>query len=209
MKTIYKILTLFLLISLYGCGKEIGDNSEVNTSMKQEGRRAEYRVDFVPLTSSFMSQPTGSVTIFYDETMTLNNKLKITMEMENLPAGVRHPQYIHEGTSCPTMDHDQNRDGYVDYEEALHVYGANIMGLDATPYDEERDWDSVFPRGAKYFYWREMDVTKVPVKPEINGKVIVIYGAAKDSLPETVAAKPGNTKEGFFPIACGVITSQP
>jgi hypothetical protein len=139
-----------------------------------------------------------------------------------------HLQAIHEGSRCPLISDDLNRDGIIDFDEALRVSGRMLVPLDRDLKSQEGAFNQapISNKKGHYLYSsavsinlllsdlkkksipRPSHLAKLGVKENLNisNRVVIVYGVpSKIKLPASV-----NTIKGFpsymtIPLACGAI----
>jgi len=181
-----KFMFLFLLI-VTACGKNNGGGGsaqKLETIQVAQETNAQYRVVFGGLNgkASF-----GTASLEFEE----SSKLIINFSMINFPGQVIHSQTLHIGEKCPSIDDDLNKDGFVDYEEGLKVFGELTFAFD----DQH---------GSSYTYSDEFETSDMPSNLVLQGKALVVYGT-QGPLPATVTSKEGEDAAASLPVACGII----
>ena len=178
------IILCFMLVA--ACGKDSNGRSPqiIPTIQVASEENAQYRLVMGALNgkSSF-----GTASFDFDE----NSKLHINFNMINFPGQVSHGQSLHTGVKCPTIEDDLNKDGFVDFQEGLKVYGEAAL-----PFDKKY--------GSNYTYTDEFETTELPADLILEGKALVVYGT-RGPLPVTVAPKEGEDAAASLPVACGII----
>jgi hypothetical protein len=140
-----------------------------------------------------------------------NDQIIIDVDCRRAAPNVVHQQFIHIGVRCPGPGDDLNNDGYVDWQETQQVVGVKLLSLDADIASQE---ESGFPRGENYRYSRRARISDLrsilPPSENLNldGRVLVIYGANPQSLPATFQYDPENPTNISIPITCIVIQKQ-
>ncbi len=107
-------------------------------------------------------------------------------------ANVKHPQFIFEGTSCPTMEDDTNQDGIVDLQEASTKVKKMLIPLDDNLNHEGIDhWDQSV---SDYSYFQEASLSN-KTDMDFEGKVVMVLGATPH---QGIDSKN-------VPIVCGIL----
>lgn len=222
MKKSKKLLAVLCLLTLASCGgsgggsSSSGDEDERQEMQESEGK---YKAIIRPVNITIAGWTPSAVT-----------DIKITGDMVEVSgwmddsAAVTHMQSIHVGTKCPEMEHDANKDGYVDFNETLKVSKRVLIPLDGN-LNSQTEGAMIYPNG-NYTYFQKASladmmndltqadldrndhVAKLSAGEGLNleGRVIVVMGvAANRTLPATVSTINGQTPQASIPIACGVI----
>lgn len=140
-----------------------------------------------------------------------NDEVIVDVDCQQAPPNVVHHQIIHIGVRCPGPADDINNDGYVDWQETQQVVGTKLLALDANLSSEE---ESGYPSGSNYRYSRRARISDLrsilPPGENLNldGRVLVIYGANPQPLPATFQYDPENPTNISIPITCIVIQKQ-
>lgn len=140
-----------------------------------------------------------------------NDQVFVDVDCQQAPPNVVHQQIIHIGVRCPGPGDDSNNDGYVDWQETQQVVGSKLLALDGNLSTQE---ESGYPRGGRYRYSRSARISELrdilPPGENLNldGRVLVIYGANPQPLPATFQYDPENPTNISIPITCIVIQKQ-
>lgn len=232
MKTYKNSITMILLSSLVlsacGGGGSSGRGSAPNvsseTSNLEEDMYGIYQAVLSPLNSQVAGEINGSATLVREM-----NDFIAHVRFVGGPTKTLHPQSVHVGTRCPTIEDDLNHDGFIDAEEGAKVYKEVIIPLDG---DLNSQWmgGGTYPLSddfGNYSYsqtgsydkmiqdLQEEDINPaddlVKIGPDKSmralGKVVVIFAVPQTtSLPETVKGRGRLNPQEALPIACGVIS---
>ncbi len=223
-----EILILISLLTLAACGG--GGGGGGSDAEKQEEIEAGeagdgiYYAHLRPLNShanGFL--PHGRVTLTID-----GDKLSVKTYLDD-DSSVTHRQSIHIGTKCPDASHDSNRDGFVDYQEALRAVGKVMIPLDGDLSSQEKGAE-IYPRGTSFTYQRSGFISEmledlwttdsVPDDEFIKfrrgqgmkmvGRVVLVHGTfSTSSLPASLSTRGGDSPHLALPVVCGIISPVP
>jgi len=150
--------------------------------------------------------------------------LQVNVSLDDDQA-VTHRQALHLGSRCPTLDDDTNRDGFVDYDEALKVVGPAIMPLDSD-INSQISGAEQFPSGRGMTYYKQATLSKInadlwlkdedssdDVTKFSNGKgigfenrVILVHGTTHQNFfPSSLASYKNEAAHLSLPIVCGIL----
>ena len=220
---------LLLLAFVSSCGKS---NSSAGMPVAKSkvlpvngsNIRGLYMAKFFTINSHVNGSLPGSATIQRQE-----DKFFAYVRLFGGAPNAWHQQNIYEGSRCPNMGDDLNKDGYIDIEEGNKVWGKVLIPLDAN-ISSQYAGKNIFPLGdatGSYFYERVGSFDKMfkdlksedknmadnvsKLLPEqgldIEGRVVVIQGTANTVIyPETVASYKNQAPYQSLPIACGVFS---
>lgn len=222
-----KILSLMMILPLAGlvaCGGKGGggsDKSQAEQSTAAEAADGVYHAHLRPMnphSNGFL--PHGGATFRVD-----GDKLSVTTYLDDA-SGVKHRQSVHVGTSCPTAGHDTNRDGMIDYSEALKAVGPVLIPLDSDLSSQEKG-SEIYPSGSSFTYNESGFVSEMvnnlyeadPVPGDeiiklgagqgmkLVGRVVLVHGTfSSDLLPETMGTRGTDPSNLALPVVCGVIS---
>ncbi len=222
MKKSKKLLALLCLLTLASCGGSGGGSSSSNEEDdRQEMQESEgkYKAIIRPVNITIAGWTPSAVT----DIKVTGDVVEVSGWMDD-SAAVTHIQGIHMGTKCPEMEHDANKDGYVDFNETLKVSKRVLIPLDGN-LNSQDEGAMIYPKG-NYTYFQKASladmmndltiadpnegdhIAKLRAGEGLNldGRVIVVMGvAANRALPATVSTLPGQTAQASIPIGCGVI----
>lgn len=212
---------LLCLLFVISCGSD-KSKPEAKSSRNelQDDSQSLYRAILRPLNESVGGSTRGVVIVRVD-----GDEIVVEETVSNAPAGIRHYQYIMDGSACPTVD--ANGDSYIDIKEAESVIGKILIPLDSN-LDSQLDGFDYGPiaNAAGAFVYRKTasvarmsedlyiedpnpqdDLVKLGAEGRfaMNGKVVVIHGVGY-GLPSSVATRDGMSASESLPIACGQLT---
>jgi hypothetical protein len=225
MRIRYYLLLLLFSSQLTSCGKnESGSSSHPNvTIQKQESNpQGVYRVVLSSI-NPLAETATGAGTIKLDE-----ETIEINLKMIKLPKRTKLYQFINTAGECPKMQHDLNKDGYIDLQESMKVAGeilipldgelsSQIDGIEEMPasngqgfydYREKANLESFMSDLKEPKHSIETYIMKLSSEQNLNlsEKSLFVLGAPPlKSLPETVQGRHGFSPQAGLPIACGKI----
>lgn len=138
------------------------------------------------------------------------NQFYVKVNMRNVSALVRHYQYIHEGSRCPTKKDDLDENGVLDFDEVTAISGEILVPLDKDLSEQALgdEWFPVAGKNGKYFYSEAASLPKMLrdlYSPDpINGDRMtkLIPGEKFEAETRTLIIY-GNAQDPFLPIACG------
>lgn len=237
----YRIISAMTLLTLLASCGDSGSNGNSRSNESTEEREeiiptdgsnidGLYRATFTTLNSHVNGTIPGSATFLRKE-----NKFYAYVRLFAGGPKAWHPQAVYTGGRCPTMDDDENRDGFIDIVEAEKVLGSIIIPLDANISSQSggKNFYPLADASGSYHYERitnfqsflndlqredndlEDNVTKLgPDRGlKIEGKTVLIQGISDTiTLPETVASVGRRRSFQTLPIVCGVfkkITTTP
>lgn len=222
MKNSKKVLAVLCLLTLASCGGSGGgssSSSEEDERQEMQETEGKYKAIIRPVNITIAGWTPSAVT----DIKVTGDEVEISGWMDD-SAAVTHIQSIHVGTKCPEMEHDANKDGFVDINEALKVSKRVLIPLDAN-LNSQDEGANVYPKG-NYTYYQKASlaslmndltiadpngadhVAKLGAGEGLNldGRVIIVTGvAANRALPASVSTLPGQTPQTSIPIGCGVI----
>lgn len=215
---------LFILLFLFiSCGKTTSPYEENLLLQSRQEQQGFYRSKLKPLNSRISGRVSGEGAFFLQD-IQFYAKVSLRTKWKR----VTHLQFIHEGSECPRLKDDLNRDGYLDFHEVISVSGKILIPLD----DNLKSQLAAFTRyptsndKGKYFYskavsapvmmrdLREKDrqpgdaLGKLNHNEELNlvERVLIIYGVPYYyRLPDTVQGFSGFPPHMGIPIACANI----
>ena len=207
MKYSKQLLSLACLLTLASCGGGGGGSgSSGSEEQRQEESSANLEGTYKAILRPYNFTVSGWIPNGMTDIKVVDGQLEIKSWLDD-SSNVTHMQNIHVGTVCPDVEHDSNRDGFVDFNESVRVAGGVLLPLDSDL--TSQDGSNVFPKG-NFTYYQKASVDEITASLQkdigLEGKVIIIMGAvANRNLPATVSTVNGMTKELSVPIACGVI----
>ncbi len=222
MKKLVKFISFVSLLALVACGGN-GDGGSTSPDggqhQEMQETEGEYRAILRPMNNTLSGWiPNGKVDIRIS-----GDNVEVKSWMDD-SANVIHIQSIHAGFRCPRAEDDKNRDGVVDYAEAMAVAKPVLIPLDGN-LNSQFDGMILYPKGNfNYFQKASLqslmgDLTAadddasdhfVKLAPgktlDLAGRVIIVHGVANNrSLPGSVGQISGRTPQASVPIVCGVI----
>ena len=223
MKNHLKYVSFVSLLALVACGGSGGGggNNSADGGQHQEMQETEgqYRAILRPLNNTLSGWiPNGKADIRIS-----GDRVEVKSWMDD-SANVVHIQSIHAGFRCPRAEDDKNRDGVVDYAEAMAVAKPVLVPLDGN-LNSQLDGMTIFPRGNfNYFQKASLQnlmgdltaaddnasdhVVKLAAGKTLDlaGRVVMVHGVVSTRpLPGSVGLISGLTPQASIPIACGVI----
>jgi hypothetical protein len=202
-------LSPLLLLTLVSCGQEKKSiKGSQNSLLVSEGH---YRARIIPLNRQLQKTSiTGEVLSKMDPL-----KMNLQVDIKDLSASMIHPQYIHQGTYCPSEIDDLNSDGIIDVSEAQKAMGAEVLSL----VDEEKNMLQ-FPKSneqGELFYLKSFtneQIKKNLIKSDLKSWLVqpfnlskmsyLILGVSDDiQLPDSIKGMAGIKAQSSIPIGCG------
>lgn len=211
---------------LTACGGDSGgsDKAQSETNAAVEASDGVYHAQLRPLNPRSNGYlPHGGATFRVD-----GDKLSVTTFLDDA-SGVIHRQSIHTGTICPSSSDDKNRDGMIDYTEALLAVGSVMIPLDADLSAQEKGAE-IYPRGQSFTYNESVFISEMvknlyEADPVLNdefikfsrgdrlklvGRVVLVHGTnASDLLPGTLSTRGSEEANLALPVVCGIISPVP
>lgn len=204
------ILTTSLLLS---CGK--GEkSSKSNTAvirtpaLEEQAAEGSYRAILRPFNnhlSGFLPTGVAEIKISGDSV-----QVKTLLDDD---ARVVHIQSIHQGTACPTILNDTNKDGLIDVAEAIAISGKVFISLDGNLNSEE-EGAGLYPFGGDFTYVENASLSKLESDAKtrtgqglnLSGRVVLIHGVnGATQMPDSVATLGIMSRQASIPIACGIL----
>lgn len=223
-----KPINLFMamvLLSAWGCGKDGGGDSSSRIQEEQRHNTTEATPGtYYTVLRPVNFQSNGFIPYGMASFSVQNDQLQVSMSLDD-DQPVVHRQALHVGSRCPTINDDANKDGFVDFQEALRVVGPAIMPLDSDLNSQVAGKDQ-FPRGRSMTYNNQASLTKInadlwaadedptdhvtKLKPGrgigFEGRVVLVHGtSAQSSFPTTLAAHQNEPAHLSLPVVCGVL----
>lgn len=221
MKTL-NLIPFIALLGVVACGGSSGGSSskkqdEIVLADAVDGTYHAHLRPVNPHASGFL--PHGGATF-----KVAGDNLTVKTYLDD-DSAVTHRQSVHMGSACPTAAHDTNRDGFVDYQEALRAVGKVLIPLDANLESQDAGAE-VYPKGSSFTYTKTASIQGMltdlwaPDKSpndefaklsrgngmKLVGRVVLIHGTyTYDGLPETLATRGTEPANLTIPVACGVI----
>lgn len=211
---------LLCLLGLASCGPEHAKDVRQIAPYRAEVMIDEtYRAILRPYNNSLSGWiPNGKTEIEVSQ-----NQIKIKSWLDD-SANVMHIQNIHSGTECPSIEHDRNRDGLIDFYESQASAKKILIPLDSD-LSSQLGGLKDYPRGNFSYYQTAYlsdmtndlnmpdpdasdEMIKLPLSQTLHleGKVIIVMGVSSNTmLPSNVRRLGGYTLQESIPIACGVI----
>lgn len=178
-----------------------------------------YEAEITPLNENKIGTSAHGKAVFeLDE-----EKLRISIEMEGVPANMMHWEHFHgfadgKDAQPATMAQDTNHDGYVDLVETEPVSGTTMVPFDAEPQELNIPNDNypVANDKGNFSYFKEVGIKELvrnfkkafnDADLELDKRVIYIHGVPEDlELPESVQGMAGHYDQHVtLPIAVGKI----
>ncbi len=135
--------------------------------------------------------------------------IRVHIRVRGVTAETLHPQHIHAGPMCPSMQDDQNGDGFLDVIEGLPKYGPILVSLDSDINSFEDSLDFPVANSNGSYRYRE-EASKSHLEAELQEALnladrhVVIHGInPEDPLPASVQSLPGLPAWATLPVACG------
>ena len=204
------LLSASLLIS---CGKD--DKSSTSNSgvirtpaLEEQAAEGSYRAILRPFNnhlSGFLPSGVAEIKISGDSV-----QIKTLLDDD---ARVVHMQSIHQGTVCPGIINDTNKDGLIDVAEAEVASGKVFISLDGNLNSEE-EGAGLYPFGGDFTYVENASLSKFESDAKartgqglnLSGRVVLIHGVnGATKMPDSVATKGTMTRQASVPIACGIL----
>jgi hypothetical protein len=223
MKNHMKYISVVSLLALAACGGSGGgtggNSADGGQHREMQETEGQYRAILRPLNHALSGWfPNGKADIKIS-----GDSVEVKSWMDD-SANVVHIQSIHAGLRCPRAEDDKNRDGVVDYAEAVAVAKPVLVPLDGN-LNSQLDGMAMFPKGNfNYFQKASLqslmgDLTAaddntsdhiVKLAPgktlDLSGRVVMVHGIVSNRpLPGSVGVIAGLTPQASVPIACGVI----
>jgi hypothetical protein len=142
----------------------------------------------------------------------------IGIEVNKTSGNISQKQFVFSGPECPSSDHDENGDGFIDINEAQVAIGKVLFPLDSIISDIQED---DFPESNLLgtYQWSSSaslsslianlkDHSKMDSERIINleGKVIILQGVSSEvKLPLTVTGSLNQSAHESLPVSCGII----
>lgn len=221
--------TLLLLSAIVSCGKAPEPDKASDAqfeAVQADGANINgfYEARIFSLNHNLQLGTLGKLALErQDDTFTAKVRIPVS------DPGVWHRQDIYEGTRCPDMSDDLNKDNVIDLQEARRAVGKILLPLDGN-IGSQIEGRNQYPRGSdtngSYFYEKTTsfqkfygDLTSVDENPNDQftriseeagltfvGKVVLIQGATESMvLPGTVASDGGLGAHASLPVGCGYI----
>ena len=221
MKNCTNVILGTALLSLYSCGMN-GDHSNSFTSKSLfTTEKGFYEAKLLPINSHLAGDVGGSALLKLKD-----DQLMVEVKVNGAPSQMMHGQKIHLSDECPTLVSDTNKDGVIDAAEGMKSYGPAVIPLDfelKTQFEKEVKFP-VTDFSGDYYYQQTVSVlemmkdlakvdenlsdgtVKIKSRFDLEGKQVVIYGVDETvSLPDSVAALDGDSRQSSLPIACGTL----
>lgn len=208
MKT--NFLFLLVALTLVSCGKDGGSGG----SGRQEEEDRTEMVEATPGTYYSVLRPVnfhsnGFIPYGQATFKVAGDNLQVSVSLDDDQA-VTHRQSLHLGSRCPTISDDSNRDGFVDYKEALRVVGPVIMPLDADLNSQSAGQDQ-FLRGPAMTYNKQASLSKINADLGKNigfeGRVVLVHGTTNQShFPASLASYNNEPANLSLPVVCGLLS---
>ena len=212
----------YLLLPLFSCGK----GYEINEERQEEIAESQYHAQLKPLNTR-MGIHQGWVEISVSD-----NQFWARIKFKGRMSKNGHPQHIHLTHRCPTSADDLNRDGILDFKEALVASGPILLPLDGNLNSQVKgmsDFPKMRRKESSYYYSEASNVDRmmndlrgrdviqdniVKLKSDeelaLQKRVVIIYGIDQDiSLPVSVSSQHGYSPQHSLPVACGKIQDGP
>ena len=225
------VLFVSSLFILGACGKAKDNNGLspekptviINRPVIEEETDVTLVSDLKPMNTNLNSLKVGSITIDKQK-----DTIEATVRIQKSTPSTWHKQAIYNGSRCPELKDDLNKDAYVDIDEAMKVVGKILIPLDADIDSQLGGWNS-FPVSTTeggYDWSRSASFTRLlddlkadderandeimkigkKDKLKLSGKVVMIQGTADTTfLPMTVARQGEHTPHVSLPVACGIL----
>lgn len=195
-----KFSLLFFIPLIFGCGKALEEKSD---DLHQEEVVADgiYSAILLPVNPRLSSDVHGDVRV-----TKYSDQLEISLNVKNAPM-TRVKQALHTGEKCPTLNDDQNRDGYVHSAESFAVTGYIVLPLD-NDLSSQRNGNNLTLSGS-YRYKRSTSyylmLSDLHLPDEVINDSIVKLNSQELSFNQKVVTLYSETSNGEIPIACGVL----
>jgi hypothetical protein len=219
MKIKNKMIPALCLLSLASCG---GSNESSNGPSIQQREEQLSEGSYKAILRPYNFTVAGWIPNGMADIRIQDDEIEVKSWLDD-SANVVHMQNIHLGTECPTMAHDANNDGFVDFNETTKVAKKILIPLDAD-LNSQVSGNSIYPKG-NFTYFQKASLSelmddlrlkdenpndyqvKLAANEPLNlaGRVIIITGSANKNLPSSVSNLNGMTADLSIPIACGKI----
>ena len=155
------------------------------------------------------------------------NQFYARVELSSTFVGVSHRQAIHQGSKCPDGTSDTNKDGVVDFKEAVSAAGMILIPLDSDvssqvlgneypvikedglyEYSEAAPLDLLVEELREEDLYPQDSLGKLSKneKLDLENRTVIIYGIPETKLvPRSVTSNEGEPQDQWIPIACGRI----
>lgn len=204
------LLSASLLISCGKDDKSSSSNSGVirTPALEEQAAEGSYRAILRPFNnhlSGFLPSGVAEIKISGDSV-----QVKTLLDDD---ARVVHMQSIHQGTVCPGIINDTNKDGLIDVAEAEVASGKVFISLDGNLNSEE-EGAGLYPFGGDFTYVENASLSKFESDAKartgqglnLSGRVVLIHGVnGATKMPDSVATKGTMTRQASVPIACGIL----
>lgn len=114
----------------------------------------------------------------------------------------RYHQFIHTGDKCPDINSDLNRDGIIDFHEALLTSGEILIPLDRNIQSKTAgsEWYPISSKDGSYLYSRSSSLLKMLPdlgyssvdSLDLSNRVIIIYSSKVRSMLPVACAEIEN-----------------
>lgn len=204
------LLSASLLISCGKDDKSSSSNSGIirTPAFEEQAAEGSYRAILRPFNnhlSGFLPSGVAEIKISGDSV-----QVKTLLDDD---ARVVHMQSIHQGTVCPGIINDTNKDGLIDVAEAEVASGKVFISLDGNLNSEE-EGAGLYPFGGDFTYVENASLSKFESDAKartgqglnLSGRVVLIHGVnGATKMPDSVATKGTMTRQASVPIACGIL----
>lgn len=188
------ILIAFFLLS---CGKQVADKSK-NDIEPEETRDAVYEALILPINSRISKNIHGDVLV-----SKFGDNFEVRVHVKNAP-NLLMKQSLRIGTSCPKPEDDNNKDGYVDTQEADLNIGKIIIPLDKDLSSQEMGEDSAMLGNYSYSEstsYQLMVGDLMQDDPNPYDDVVKLNGSVLSLERKVVTI----TDERNYLVACGIL----
>jgi hypothetical protein len=224
-----KILTrILILIFFFACSEKSGHGHGIPKTHFHDpieiGMQGIYRGVLKSVNPLAAPKLGGSVTLVREK-----DDFIVDVRVSHGPQSVLQTQTLHEGTRCPDQNDDENKDGYIDAQEAFSAHGGVLIPLD-DDLSSLRMGLGIFPVTDEfgfYFWSRSVsfdklltdlheedingddDFVKLPRNKSFqpSGLIVIIRGVAADeNLPPTLRGRGRQDPQQSLPVGCAVIS---
>ncbi len=197
-----KISIILILLTFFSCGKAVEEKTKELSQEEETFSDGTYVAFLIPVNGRVSNQIDGEVKI-----SRYGDELKVTINVKNAPAGI-HKQFLHTGSDCPKIAHDDNLDGMIDSFEAREVMGDRLVPFDGDL--SSQNSGSIFYPSGSYHYAQSTSyhlmLSDLHLPDDILNDNMIKLLEGDLPLEEKAVAIYGKSAVGEVPIACGILT---